>query len=403
MSLYQLISIATFSSLFFLTVLTVAKKTNSLTGYWFLSLFFLFLSFVFADEAFSNTGLYAGYPVLTIIFQPALYAVAPAFYLAVVYLTSPNKRFSRTALLHFIPYFVLAGLTIVIYFLNDADKFSLNDDTATGNDKLADIVFILLLFAQIFIYLYLSGRKLKKYGQALPLFVSSISDNDYRWIYKIIIGLSILSVVWLVEALADKTQLSFYFSFVYLAGVYYTGVQVIRQKDVFPFSKEQNESVAALIDETDNIKPGFINVAAPGEPETSNEIIVSKESKKQVLADDKLLCYKERLLKLMEKEKPYSDSDITLPKLGKMLLLNTYQTSYLINTCFGENFYTFINRYRVEECKRMLESNQYNNLSILGIGYEAGFNSKTAFNTTFKKNTGVTPKEYKDRVDSTNQ
>jgi YesN/AraC family two-component response regulator len=235
------------------------------------------------------------------------------------------------------------------------------------------------------------------------LFVSNIRDNDYRWIYKIIIGLSILSVVWLVEAIADKTQLSFYFSFIYLVGVYYTGVQVFRQKDVFPFSKEQNESVSALIDEAGDETPVPETAVSANQPETSNEIIVSKESKKQVLADDKLLYYKERLLKLMEKEKPYSDSDITLPKLGKMLLLNTYQTSYLINTCFGENFYTFINRYRVEECKRMLESNQYNNLSILGIGYEAGFNSKTAFNTTFKKNTGVTPKEYKDRVDSTNQ
>jgi AraC-like DNA-binding protein len=403
MSLYLLLSVTTFSSLFFLAILTLAKKTNSLNGYRFLSLFFLSLSFVFADEAFTNTGLYAGYPVLTIIFQPALYTVAPAFYLAVVYLTSPNKKISVNTLLHFIPYFILAGLSGAIYFFTDADKLSVTDDTTADSDKLADTVFIFLLFTQIFIYLYLSTRKLKKHEQTLPLFVSNIRDNDYRWIYKIIIGLSILSVVWLVEAIADKTQLSFYFSFIYLVGVYYTGVQVIRQKDVFPFSKEQNESVSALIDEAGDETPVPETAVSANQPETSNEIIVSKESKKQVLADDKLLYYKERLLKLMEKEKPYSDSDITLPKLGKMLLLNTYQTSYLINNCFNENFYTFINRYRVEECKRMLESNQYNHLSILGIGYEAGFNSKTAFNTTFKKITGVTPKEFKAKVDKHRQ
>jgi AraC-like DNA-binding protein len=399
MSLYLLLSVTTFSSLFFLAILTLAKKTNSLNGYRFLSLFFLSLSFVFADEAFTNTKLYADYPLLTIIFQPALYAVAPAFYLAVVYLTSPNKKISVNTLLHFIPYFILAGLSGAIYFFTDADKLSVTDDTTADSDKLADTVFIFLLFTQIFIYLYLSTRKLKKHEQTLPLFVSNIRDNDYRWIYKIIIGLSILSVVWLVEAIADKTQLSFYFSFIYLVGVYYTGVQVISQKDVFPFSKEQNESVSALIDEAGDETPVPETAVSANQPETSNEIIVSKESKKQVLADDKLLYYKERLLKLMEKEKPYSDSDITLPKLGKMILLNTYQTSYLINTCFSENFYTFINRYRVEECKRMLESNQYNHLSILGIGYEAGFNSKTAFNTTFKKITGVTPREFKDKVD----
>ena len=67
-----------------------------------------------------------------------------------------------------------------------------------------------------------------------------------------------------------------------------------------------------------------------------------------------------------------------------------------INNCFDENFYTFINRYRLEDCKAMLVNEKYNHLSILGIAFEAGFNSKTAFNTAFKKNTGLSPKEFKE-------
>jgi AraC-like DNA-binding protein len=402
MRLYQLISIAISSSLFFLAIMTLAKKTRSLNGYRFLSVFFIFLSFIFADEAFNNTRLYTDYPLPAIIFQPVLYAIAPAFYLAVVYLTAVNKKLSAAILLHFLPYLILTGLYIIIYFLTDTDRLSLPDDTAAGNSNLTDLIFLLLLFAQIFIYLYLSVRKLKRHEQTLPLFVSSMANNDYRWIYKIIIGLSILSVIWLAETIFDNAQLSFYFSFIYLTGVYYTGIQVIRQKDVFPFSKEQTVSIAALINETGIEAPVSETVISDNPPEASNGLTAIKTGKKQVLANEKLQHYKEQLLKLMENGKPYSDSDITLPKLGKMLLLNTYQTSYLINTCFGENFYTFINRYRVEECKRLLESNQYNHLSILGIGYEAGFNSKTAFNTTFKKITGLTPKEYKDRVDKRN-
>jgi AraC-like DNA-binding protein len=406
-NIYGLISIATFSSLFFLAILALAKKNNTPGGYGFLSLFFVLVSFVFSDEAFSNTGLYTNYPALAIIFQPTLYAVAPAFYLAVVYLTTINKKLSGTILLHFLPYFILLGLYIIIFFLTDTDKPSLSGNRTDSNTKLTDLFFLLFLFAQIFIYLYLSVRQLKKHKQTLPLFVSSIADNDYRWIYKIIIGLSILSGVWVLETIIDKTQISFYFSFIYLTGIYYIGVKVVRQKDVFPFSKEQTESVADLINEQDNFIKREIDIRAEAtqdvrpdkKPEIIQEPTGTIPDKKKILSAEKMNHYKEQLLKLMENEKPYSDSDITLPRLGKMLLLNTYQTSYLINTCFNENFYTFINRYRVEECKRMLENNQYYHLSILGIGHEAGFNSKTTFNTSFKKITGLSPKEYKDRVD----
>lgn len=116
------------------------------------------------------------------------------------------------------------------------------------------------------------------------------------------------------------------------------------------------------------------------------------------MTDENLYQYTTRLLNLMETEKPFLDSEITLPKLGKMLLLNTYQTSYLINTSFGENFFTFINRYRINECKAMLADHRNNHLTILGIAYNSGFNSKTAFNTAFKKVTGLSPRDYKEQV-----
>ncbi len=119
------------------------------------------------------------------------------------------------------------------------------------------------------------------------------------------------------------------------------------------------------------------------------------EHKKAVIHPEKIEFYKLRLTELIEKEKPYLDSEITLPKLGKMLGLNTYQTSYLINTGFQENFFTFINRYRIAECKHMLRNKKWDHLSVLAIAFEAGFNSKTAFNTAFKKSTGLSPKEFR--------
>jgi AraC-like DNA-binding protein len=407
MVLYPLVNIIIFSSLFFLAIMALAKKTNTPNGYRFLSLFFILVSFIFADEVLSNTGLYTDYFVLTIVFQPTLYAIAPAFYLAVVYLTAINKKIFPAIILHFIPYFILIALFFTIYILANTHNPPLPDNTTNGNTSQSDLIFLLFLFAQIFIYLFLSVKQLKKHKQTLPLFASSIAENDYNWLYKIIAGVSFLSIIWLAETLIGNPRLSFYFSFIYLIGTYYIGVQLVRQKDVFPFSKEQTESIGDLINEQGNISKKEIDTGASGKediisvdkPADISELFRTIPEKKKILSAEKTEQYKEQLLKLMEIEKPYLDNCITLPKLGKLLLLNTYQTSYLINDCFNENFYTFINRYRVDECKRMLESKQHNHLSILGIGYEAGFNSKTAFNTTFKKITGLSPKEYKERKD----
>ena len=66
--------------------------------------------------------------------------------------------------------------------------------------------------------------------------------------------------------------------------------------------------------------------------------------------------------------------------------------SHVINASFNQNFRDFINSYRIEESKSRLVQDDMN---ILNIAYEVGFNSKSAFNTAFKKFTGMTPKEYR--------
>ena len=79
---------------------------------------------------------------------------------------------------------------------------------------------------------------------------------------------------------------------------------------------------------------------------------------------------------------------------AKMKLSNGY-LSQIINQKEGKNFFDFINGYRVEEVKRNLANPNFDHFSILGIGLEAGFKSKSTFNAVFKKMTGHTPTAYK--------
>ena len=89
----------------------------------------------------------------------------------------------------------------------------------------------------------------------------------------------------------------------------------------------------------------------------------------------------------------YMDPDITLDKLAETLKILPRDLSSLINRHFGVNFYEFINRYRIEEAKRMLSSEKYRATTITDIYLKVGFNSKSVFYTFFKKLEGMTPSQ----------
>jgi len=97
----------------------------------------------------------------------------------------------------------------------------------------------------------------------------------------------------------------------------------------------------------------------------------------------------------MNESKPYLDPDLTLAGLSAMLNLPQHHLSRVINEHYGNNFFDFINRYRIEEVKQRIPDPAYGNLTLLGIAFDCGFNSKSAFNRLFRKYTGITPSEYK--------
>lgn len=103
-------------------------------------------------------------------------------------------------------------------------------------------------------------------------------------------------------------------------------------------------------------------------------------------------------LKLNEQinNKFYTKPELTLSETASLLGTNTSYLSQIINDSFACNFSTFINQLRVEEAQRLLKDSKFNNLSIEGIGKQAGFKSKSVFNSAFKKITGVTPSAYKE-------
>jgi AraC-like DNA-binding protein len=129
--------------------------------------------------------------------------------------------------------------------------------------------------------------------------------------------------------------------------------------------------------------------------ETADESIPAKKYEKSTLTPERAERYLRRLLNHMETEKPYVDGELTLPKLAERLSIPAPHLSQIINERLQQNFFDFVNTYRVEEAKRRLLDPAKQHYSVLAIAEEVGFNSKSSFNAVFKKHVQMTPSEFR--------
>jgi AraC-like DNA-binding protein len=103
----------------------------------------------------------------------------------------------------------------------------------------------------------------------------------------------------------------------------------------------------------------------------------------------------EQLLQFMKKSKPYLEPSLSLTELAENLDIHPRYLSQEINDTLNQNFYDFVNSYRVEEAKKFFSDPVTRKKTVLEILYEVGFNSKSVFNNAFKKQTGITPTQFK--------
>ncbi|MDX1940376.1 MAG: AraC family transcriptional regulator [Saprospiraceae bacterium] len=104
----------------------------------------------------------------------------------------------------------------------------------------------------------------------------------------------------------------------------------------------------------------------------------------------------DRLSHLMQQSKLYRDSELRLEKLADILHTSRHNLSQVINERFGQSFFDYLNTLRIEEAKELLASTTKQDMTIIEIAYQVGFNNKVSFNSMFKKRTNFTPSQYRD-------
>lgn len=113
-----------------------------------------------------------------------------------------------------------------------------------------------------------------------------------------------------------------------------------------------------------------------------------------VLDKDQIKKLKGKLLSYFKEDEPFLNPQLNLQFVAQVLELNNNKISFLINQAFDVNFNDFVNSYRLEHFKLIALDSNNSHLTILGLAYDSGFNSKTVFNTYFKKIEGVTPRAW---------
>ncbi len=120
--------------------------------------------------------------------------------------------------------------------------------------------------------------------------------------------------------------------------------------------------------------------------------------KKSSLSEEDVNNYANKLANYMEETKAFTDAEITLKGLAKKLSISPHNLSQVINQKFNKNYYSIINQYRIEEAKKELANPENKNKSILEICLDAGFKSKSVFNSVFKKFTNMTPRQFRNNL-----
>ena len=266
-------------------------------------------------------------------------------------------------------------------------KLAIENDIKLGNEVgeisnqlLAAIIGLvgLMVFSvvQIGVYLILSFRCLSMYSKRIKNQYSDIEKINLGWLKNILvmlIGLYILYLadVFLSDVFGYDDELSDFLNLMIVIMIYTLGYLGLKQPVVFQVDKNKRND-AKRSNKDDTVK-------------------YAKSSLDTGMSTSLLF----ELLEMMKNDKPYLDGDLNLPQLSKQIGVSPNYLSQVINEQLNQNFYNFINYYRVQEAKWLMSENLQNQPSIIMIAELSGFNSKSAFYKAFKFHTDMTPSQFK--------
>lgn len=313
----------------------------------------------------------------------------PLQYLYTTYLLRQLHRFRRQDWLHLLTLLPYLLYTVPLFFQTSAEIEHLQHSHTYHDVPWRFVLFNWNLVVVSLGYIAFTLWKLRRYQLGLRYVVSNLEKMRLQWLYN----LTWLSAgAWIVFALEN---LIFMFSdlpgygfgvssslsglFIYM--LCYWGL--IKSEWLLQPGVARNMQDIARVEE---------------EQQADSSTSAAQRYQKSGLSVERAQQIHKDLLEVMERGKPFLDSGLTLTGLAALLSVSTHNLSQVLNTEVQQTFFDFVNQYRVEEVKKQLQDPAKAEIKILALAFDAGFNSKTSFNTIFKKHTGYTPSDYREAM-----
>lgn len=300
----------------------------------------------------------------------------PLFYLSVLAVCYSDFRLKWKHALHSIP-FLLVNLVFIprIYLSTYIER----DTFVTILNQMPEIYLIQILIEFQYVF-YIVGVFiiLKKYREIYLENYADSSTATYKWLFQIT---CVFLIAHSIVALKNILR--------------YTGF-----REMFLWINVLVGAVALLI-------TCWFIMKALNHPELFRGVNSKLKLAKDILpeVEEKTECkdvqnnaISSKILKLkqyMDDKEPYLDQSLTIQELANQINIPVRDLSVLINHHMNQHFFDFVNEYRIKKAMGILKDHSKSQLTVLEILYEVGFNSKSSFNTSFKKYTNLTPTAYR--------
>ena len=291
----------------------------------------------------------------------------PSFlYIAVYHFVHAPANFLKKHYLLFLP-FLFVAIFEMFSIWAETHSLALEDFIDT-----LDFIFLIGLWIFSLILFYWVVKMLANHHKNVLKFHANTQGVDLNWLYKLMFIFPIYFIPQVVfYFISNQYYLTNISDITLFFMLFYSGFHIVQQREIFDLTM-QGKVLA--------------------EKEIPEQIDVEKEG----LIDEHLILeIVKNLEKVMKEDKPYLNKNLSLNLLADKLNSRTHIVSYVINTHYNVNFYNYINNFRFDYCKALIKNPKKQHLSIEGIALEGGFGSKSTFNTLFKKQSGITPTQYK--------
>jgi len=363
----------------FFSVLLYNKQRRSLADI-ILSIWFSIFVLHLLSFYIKSSGLYIDFPHFIGASDSLAFLYGPFLFIYTTTLISEKPEFKKTYLLHFIP-FLLNIFIYLPFYLKDGDQKMVAYPAQISTVPYLVEVGIAFKLILLPTYVVLSWVFLKKHERNINNYFSSKKEKDLRWLKNLTIGLTSFWLFVLINFVLEDLILK----------------RPIMKINETPIALVQAFAVVAL--GYFGFKQGSIFSQIQNKDESvSDKTIEQIKYQRSGLTEEDANRYLDKMLSFMRTEKPYLDGELTIEDVSRSIEIPRHALTQIINQKLGKNFYQFVNTYRVKESKERILDPEYENLTILAIGFDSGFNSKSTFNAIFKNATNMTPSEFRRHV-----